>query len=303
MINCAKLIYFLQKKYHEEFLTVKEILLYPQYFVQCLSGISVAEPTYLGCHTYLYDGKKKKYSRVAKELGIDKLLPKKIVSPWTIVGKITAEIAKQTGISQKCIVTAGIHDSNSSLLPYIVSSKKEDFILNSTGTWCVLMHQSENNEISDRELGKTIFHNFDAFNNPVKTAVFMGGREYEVYSNLIEEVHNRKGMPEFSAELYQEIINEADFFFIPSVEVGVGILPDSSPAVYFKGKKYPLTEVKKPEIANKIFADYERSFAALNCSLASQTKTAIEYIAKDKKNPTLYRRRLQKKHRILPVTG
>lgn len=276
MINCAKLIFFLQKKYPRDFTKVAQILFYPQFFVNRLTGVSVVEPTYLGCHTYLYDNVKKGYSRVADELGVRELLPVQKVAPWTNVGTVTPEVCARTGLAADCIVTAGIHDSNSSMLPYIITSE-EDFTLNSTGTWCVLMHRSNSTDISDDELGKTIFYNFDAFSNPVKTAVFMGGREYEVYSKLIEEVHQRQGMPEFSPEVYQRVISEKNFFFVPSVEVGVGILPESKPAIYYQGKRYPLADIRSSAVAARVFADYELSFAALNCSLAAQTKIAIDY--------------------------
>ncbi len=276
MINCAKLIYFLQREYPSEFENVAKILFYPQFFVHRLTGQAVTEPTYLGCHTYLYDAITKGYSRVATELGIVELLPERIVSPWTNVGCITEEVSKRTGISPDCIVTAGIHDSNSSLLPYIITSA-QDFTLNSTGTWCVLMHRSKTTALLDNELGKTIFYNFDAFSEPVKTAVFMGGKEYEVYSSIIEGVHRRKGMPDFNQEVYQKVLSDNDYFFIPSVEVGVGILPESRPAVHYKGEVYPLAAVQDKEVAKKIFADYELAFAALNCSLAAQSKIAIDY--------------------------
>ncbi len=276
MINCAKLIYFLQREYPSEFTNVAEVLFYPQYFVNRLTGQSVTEPTYLGCHTYLFDAEFKGYSRVASELGITKLLPERIVAPWTNVGRVTEDVVRRTGVNPDCIVTAGIHDSNSSLLPYIITTE-EDFTLNSSGTWCVLMHRSNSTKIKDDELGKTIFYNFDAFSQPVKTSVFMGGKEYEVYSRIIEGVHGRSGMPDFSVDIYQQVLSECDYFFIPSVEVGVGILPNSIPAVHYKGSAYPLTEVQKPEIAKVIFADYELAFAALNCSLAAQSKIAIDY--------------------------
>ena len=276
MINCAKLIFFLQQKYPDDFSRVAQILFYPQFFVNRLTGISVVEPTYLGCHTYLYDDRIKGYSRVAEELGIKDLLPEVMVHPWSRAGTVTPEVCKRSGLPADCIVTAGIHDSNSSMLPYIITSES-DFTLNSTGTWCVLMHRSKNTDISENELGKTIFYNFDAFGKPVKTAVFMGGREYEVYSRLIESVHQRQGMPEFSLEVYQRVIRECDFVFVPSVEVGVGILPESQPAVYYKGKRYPLADIQRPEVAQEVFEDYELSFAALNCSLAAQSKVAIDY--------------------------
>ena len=278
LVNSAKLIYFVQKKYPDEYKKVEKILFYPQYFVYKLTGIAVTEPTYLGCHSYLYDFETATFSRLVKELGIeDKLAP--ISQTCRNVGTLSDECIKQTGINRNCVVTAGIHDSNSSLLPHILTNDKP-FILNSTGTWCVLMSRSGDGKIENNELGKTIFYNVDAFNKPVKTAIFMGGREYEVYSKLIEDVHSRTGLPEYDQEVYDKILQKNEFFFIPSVEVGVGIFPDSKPRVIRDGVEYSLADLlKSSALCSEVFSNYEESFAALNLSLVAQTAFGIEYLS------------------------
>ncbi len=62
LINVAKGIWFVKKKYPDGFYRVKHILNYPQYFGFKLTGVAAAEPTYIGCHTYLWDFEKEQYS-------------------------------------------------------------------------------------------------------------------------------------------------------------------------------------------------------------------------------------------------
>ena len=88
-------------------------------------------------------------------------------------------MAKELGLDELVIVTAGIHDSNASLLPYIARGSDKDFILNSTGTWCVCMHPDVSENVKSfynpDDIGKTVFFNRSALDTPVKTAIFVGG--------------------------------------------------------------------------------------------------------------------------------
>ena len=47
----------------------------------------------------------------------------------------------------------GIHDSSSSLAPYIMAAK-EPFILVSTGTWCISMNPYNHEALTADELGR-----------------------------------------------------------------------------------------------------------------------------------------------------
>ena len=105
LINLGKLIYFQQKIWPEQFADVDQILYYPQYFGFRLTGRAGAEPTYTGCHTYLYDVRNHQPSSVAKGLGVDDKIPFDIAKSWEILGTLKPDIAEQTGISPDCVVT------------------------------------------------------------------------------------------------------------------------------------------------------------------------------------------------------
>ncbi len=277
MINTSRILHFAQLKYPEDFARTTRILFYPQYFGYKLTGNAAIESTSLGSHTFLYDPYHESYSRIASELGISKLLPSNLSQPWDVIGTITPEVATRTGISQKCIVTTGIHDSNSSLLPYLINNE-EDFVLNSTGTWCVIMHPSQEISFNPEDLGRTVYYNIDAYNDPVKTIIFMGGLEYERYNTILEKHFGTQGMPEFNGTTYNKVIQDADFLFIPSVIKGVGIFPESKPRVLKDGISYSLEDIEQlEEIRKRIFTNREEAYAALNASLVAQTVIALNY--------------------------
>ncbi|MCK5672836.1 MAG: carbohydrate kinase, partial [Spirochaetales bacterium] len=225
LINYAKLLYFLKTKFPRDFEKTDKILLYPQYFSYKLTGISSADFTYAGCHSYLWDFKEWRWSDVAEKLGILSKLPENINKPGDILGKISKNIVEQTNLDPNTIVTTGIHDSNSSLLPYLINGE-ENFILNSTGTWCVVMHPTKELSFTKEELGKMVFYNISANRGLVKTAIFMGGLEFETYTEILKKLHNRDDYPKFDLKLTEQILHESSNFILPGVVKGAGQFPD-----------------------------------------------------------------------------
>lgn len=277
MVNVAKLLYFIQQKWPRRFAATTAVLYYPQYFGYLLTGHVGAEPTYTGCHTYLYDFEAGGYSSVAEKLGIADKLPANISKTWDSLGRIRPSIAAETGLAPDCIVTMGIHDSNASLLPYLVKGRR-DFALNSTGTWCVAMHPSSSVAFRDDELGKLVFYNLDAFNRPVKTSIFMGGLEFDAYTTLLKQINNQKDLPPFNLEAYNRALREARCFILPSVVRGTGIFPDSAPRVIEGDSVYPLKDIQSGKAVPAFFRDYEFACAVCTISLALQTKKALSLI-------------------------
>jgi len=275
MINPAKGIYFIQKKYPDEFKNVTSVIPYPQYWGFRFTGNIAAETTYLGNHTYLWDQTDSRYSGVAHNLGIASLMPEKICKPWDVLGKITEDLARKTSLSKDTIVTMGIHDSNSALLPHFAKKGTRGFILNSTGTWCVIMNPVEKYEFKPDELGKVVFFNISANGTPLKTAIFLGGLEFETWSQLFSSHHKRSDNPEWNENLYRSILKEKKLFLLPELTQGSGQFPDSRARITENGRNYyfdSLETAQKPPC----FSDYEKLFASLRISLVMQTITALK---------------------------
>ncbi len=277
LINFAKLLYFLKTKFPENFKKTKNILLYPQYFSYKLTGKISADFTYAGCHSYLWDFKEWRWSDVAEKLGILSKLPKNINKPGDILGTISKEIIEKTNLDPNTIVTTGIHDSNSSLLPYLIKGE-ENFILNSTGTWCVVMHPTKELAFSKEELGKMVFYNISANKDLVKTAIFMGGLEFETYTDILKKLHNRDDYPELDLKLTEQILNESSNFILPGVVKGAGQFPDSDPRIVENDKVFGLKNVQVGIKTPEFFKNYEKAYHILVLSLVLQTKISIERI-------------------------
>lgn len=275
LLNVGKGIYYAKKNFPHEFEKTRYFLNLPQYFSYKLTGIATAEPTYVGCHSYLWDFNQNTWSSVAKQLEIKDKLPEKIINSWDVVGNLLPEVAKATGLPEDVKVTPGLHDSNASLLPYSITMK-EPFVLNSTGTWCVVMREADQVQFAPDELGKVVFYNLNVFHKPVKTAIFLAGLEFETYTEILKQINQREDFPAFNLELYQQIVDENKDFILPGVTKGTGQFPDSEARVVTGEKTFNLADIQSGNSVPSFFQNYEYAYAVLVLSLAMQTKVALE---------------------------
>ena len=277
LLNAAKGIYFVKQKFPDDFARTKYILNYNTYFGYLLTGVASSEHTYVGCHTYLWDFHNNCPSSVACKMGVDKLLPTPVMRPWDVVGKISPAVAEETGLSPETIVAHGLHDSNAALVPYMCTVK-DDFVLNSTGTWCVDMHEMEKVEFAEEELGKTVFYNLNAWGRPVKTSIFLGGAEFETYLQILQQIHGKFASPEFDPALCQKLINEKNCFIMPGVTPGTGQFPESRARVIEGDKEYLLEDIKNGKVVPEFMKDLLRAISVLDLSLVVQNTVALDRV-------------------------
>jgi sugar (pentulose or hexulose) kinase len=278
MINPAKGIFFAKERYPEQFGNTAALLMYPQYWGYRFTGKTGAEGTYMGCHTYLWDQLEGRLSPVAEDLGISSLMPGTLNNSWDILGTITGETAKKTGLPRDVIVTMGIHDSNSSLLPHFAKKGSSGFVLNSTGTWCVIMNPVSQYGFTEEELGKAVFFNLSAFRTPVKTALFLGGLEFETWSKVLMDIHRRNDIPAYDRDLYRALLREKKAFLMPELTAGSGQFPRSRPRITEAGKDYPFADIAGGKAVPPCFNTYEGGLALLRLSLVMQSLTALERV-------------------------
>ncbi len=277
LLNLAKGIHYLKTTYPNRYDQIKHILFLPQYLSYVFCGQTAAEPTYTGCHNYLWDFEQQTWSSVAHDMNITHLLPETHKKPWDVQGTILPQVAKELGLSRDVKVTCGIHDSNAALLPYLVKMT-DDFVLNSTGTWCVIMHQRERYGFSDEDMGKVVFYNLDVFNRPVKTAIFQGGAEYESYSRLLRSAAPGADLGRVSREDVAAVVRDRELFVLPSITTGSGQFPHSRARIREGERTYYYDDINDGKVIPDCFQTPERVAAAVNLSLAIQTVVALDCV-------------------------
>lgn len=147
---------------------------YPQYWTWRLSGVAVSEVTTLAAHTDLWVPRQGQVSSLVRAIDVEHLLPP-LRRAFDPLAPIKPEIAAACGLAPDTPVFCGIHDSNASLLPYLVS-RQAPFTVLSTGTWVILMCVGLSLEQLDPR--DDTLANVDALGRPIACGRFMGGREY-----------------------------------------------------------------------------------------------------------------------------
>ena len=269
----AKGLFYIKERYPEEYARIKYILNLPQYYGYVLTGNMGMELTYIGSHTNLWEFEKHTWSGVMEQLGMRDKFPGEIRNSWDILGIISPEVARRTGLPYDTIVTVGIHDSNAALLPYIITVQ-QPFVLLSTGTTCVAMHPTADTVLRNDELGKVIFYNLSPFGTPVKTSIFLAGLEFDVYMGMLKERHIQKKFPPFDRKLSEDVLARRSEFILPSI-IPFGMFPDSKARIIEGENVYPFGDLaagRTPEF----FDDFQRSYVILTLSIVLQTRVALE---------------------------
>ena len=152
-----------------------QIVTYPQYWGYRLTGAVACDVASLGCHTDLWNPWAGRFSGLVDRLGLTGLMAPPL-RPADRLGGLTPAVAAITGLPEGMPVCVGIHDSNASLYPYLCN-RSGAFAVVSTGTWVVAMAIGA----APCELDPTrdVLVNANALGNPVPSARFMGGREFE----------------------------------------------------------------------------------------------------------------------------
>lgn len=211
-LNLGAQLFWQSQAYPEAFAQVSHILTYPQYWSWRLTGVAASEVTSLGCHTDLWNPVTKDFSTLVDRMGWRSLFPP-IRTAGERLGFVRPAIAERIGIDSSIPVFCGIHDSNASLLPHLLQ-RKGPFSVVSTGTWVISM------AIGGREIdldpARDTLVNVNALGDPVRSARFMGGREFELLSD---------GATAMTDDGAIRSVVDRRIMLLPSIQQGSGPFP------------------------------------------------------------------------------
>lgn len=157
------------------------VLPFPNYWALRLSGRACWEVSSLGCHTDLWNPVEGRFSALVERLGIADSFPERIAATDPL-GTVCPGIAAATGLPASCKVWPGMHDSNAGYVPYLAIPKEQRPSVLSTGTWSILL--ACNTSFARLDPALDLLANTDILGNPLATARFMGGREFEAICEM-----------------------------------------------------------------------------------------------------------------------
>ena len=206
-LNSGLQLYWIKKTKPEIFKQIKHSLHFPQYLSYLFTGIPLSEFTSIGCHTNLWNFKDNTYHKWIIEEGIDEVLAP-IVSTKTSIN--------MTYQGKKIRIGIGIHDSSSSLLPYVLS-KKKPFLLLSTGTWSIALNPFNYEVLSPKDLENNCLNFMGIDGKRVKATRFFMGNEYRVQVEKLSKFYKKKygyhRNIRFNKTLYLSLINNPKIYF------------------------------------------------------------------------------------------
>jgi sugar (pentulose or hexulose) kinase len=180
-LNLGAQLYWLEALHPDLWPKRGQVLLWPQFWAWFLCGERASELTSLGCHTDLWRPYERRFSDLALSRGwAERLGP--IQPAGDALGVVRPALAARTGLPAACRVLCGLHDSNAALhaargLPELAGAP---FSVVSTGTWFVCLNAGGAGRVS-YDPAEDMLANVDVAGDPVPTARFMGGRDYEAW--------------------------------------------------------------------------------------------------------------------------
>jgi sugar (pentulose or hexulose) kinase len=185
------------------------IVTYPQYWGYLLTGERASDFTSLGCHSDLWNPYARDFATTLDALGLRSCFAP-VRRPDEILGEVKPALAQKLGLPAHLPVMVGIHDSNASLYPHLLS-QSGSFSVVSSGTWTIAMAIHGSKLALDPNRDSLI--NVNALGDPVPTARFMGGREFDLIQN------GRIYAPTKSDE---QSVLEKGIFLLPAREAATG---------------------------------------------------------------------------------
>ncbi len=251
MLNSGLQLLCLKRDRPELFNRVRHILHLPNYFSYLVTGQINSEHTSIGCHTAMWNFDSMEYHQWLEEEGV--LLPKPVPVSETRIIKV-GDATFEAGV--------GIHDSSSSLAPYILAAG-EPFVLISTGTWCITMNPFNPDPLTDAELKQDCLSYIAVNGKAVKSSRFFLGHKHDVNVERIEDYFGEeRGSYKKVQPLEGELKNlwnrsgEQGYFFTQGIQAdSLDILSDLS-----------------------IFSSFGKAYARFMCDLTFQAVESVKLV-------------------------
>ncbi|OHX63909.1 FGGY-family carbohydrate kinase [Flammeovirga pacifica] len=182
-LNSGLQLYWLKHHRKNIWEQINTTLHFPQYLHYKFTRNLATDITSVGCHTSLWDFQKDDYH---DWVGKEELSFPPMTSNYH-VEDVEPEISQQS-----LKVGIGIHDSTSSIQPYMHLSQGKPFILISTGTWAINMNPSFKGELTLNQLENDCLSNINTDGSKILSSRFMLGRVHDVYCESIRKHFNVK---------------------------------------------------------------------------------------------------------------
>ena len=168
-LNSGLQAFRVMKMQPEKWKKIAWVLHWPNFLASLFTHELGTEITSIGCHTALWDFDKQDYHQWVYDADLRAKLPEILPVQTRFYSQDEANSIP---------VGLGLHDSSSALVPYL-KAIDSDFVLVSTGTWCISMHPFSQEALTAVELENDALCFMQFNGNPVKAARLFAGNTHE----------------------------------------------------------------------------------------------------------------------------
>jgi L-fuculokinase len=166
MLNAGLQLYWLKHTQPTQYARIHTSLHLPQYLSYLITGERYSDYSAVGCHTGLWDFERHDYHAwVYREGLFDKLAP-------LIKDSVAA-------VTDGVLIGVGMHDSLAALVAYLFENQEEEFVLVSTGTWCVTFNPFNKLALTPELLGQGCVNYLTSRGEPILAARLPLGQEHD----------------------------------------------------------------------------------------------------------------------------
>ena len=140
-------LYAMKQEQNSAFKHAKKILFVPDALSWMLTGQEVCEYTIASTSQLLDPRTKELDERLLASLGLKRNKFGKMVNPGTVIGVLTEEVQKMTGLGAIPVIAVAGHDTGSAVAA--VPAKDENFAYLSSGTWSLMGIETKDAIIND----------------------------------------------------------------------------------------------------------------------------------------------------------
>lgn len=209
--NLGAQLFWQHSRFTERFNASTTFVTYPQLWAFKLCGVAATEITSLGCHTDLWAPRRGNFSSLVAKAGWSELMAP-IRRADEILGPMRPALANRLGFRVPPAIFCGIQDSNASLLRHLPAVTPRSII--SSGTWAIFFGVC--GSLDRLNENRDTCANVNILGEPVPTARFMGGREFDLLTDAKTAAPSLK---EISHVL------DAQFMVLPTYAPGYGPFP------------------------------------------------------------------------------
>lgn len=178
LLNSSLQIYWLKHHKPEMYERIRYSLHFPQYMAHLFTKQATTEYTSIGCHTAMWNFRRRDYHQWIKDEGIINKLPDFATRP-------VLDYHEHQG--RKIAIGTGIHDTSSALRTYLYLFDQSFLLLSITGTWCITLNPFDHTPLRKEDVLHDCLQYLTVQGRRIKAARFYLGNEHEYQTKRMAE--------------------------------------------------------------------------------------------------------------------